>query len=269
LTAVPSTAMAQRVRALQKRSAGGKGGGGGGQPAPESLAAKDKRDSFELQYQEALTLFCNGKRVDAFELWKLLHENPLALHDTQRKVAVSLGQCYATGNGTAKDTLKAVEVFKKAVRLNSAQAGLELGRCLRYQLCDDENSSQHASAAVRAFADAARLGSVEAEYELGMCYLQVSEATTLRKMPAAPAHQSKGGCVVSARAQRSRVCARVHHHYDVALACLHARTHACTFFVAGCRQHADRCQGGAAALPEGRGRRQRGRAVLSGQLARG
>jgi TPR repeat protein len=169
--------MAQRGRTVQKRSAGGAGKAGGGQhAAPESLAAKEKRDSFELQYQEALTLFCQGKRVDAFELWKLLNDNPLALHDTQRKVAVSLGQCYATGNGTAKDPLKAVEVFKKAVRLNSAQASLELGRCLRYQLCDDENSSSHASAAVRALADAARLGSVEAEYELGLCYLQVSES---------------------------------------------------------------------------------------------
>ena len=71
-------------------------------PMEEDDEGQDDRDSFEKQYQEALTLFCRGKLRDAFELWSLLVDNPLALPSTQQKVAVSLGQCHSTGTGKCK-----------------------------------------------------------------------------------------------------------------------------------------------------------------------
>ena len=66
-----------------------------------------------------------------------------------------------------------MDFFKKAVKLGSVEAELELARCLRYSLCDDENAASFASNAVRHFNHAADKGSVEARYELGLCHLQV------------------------------------------------------------------------------------------------
>ena len=143
----------------------------------EEAAAEDAEvegeDSFEKQYQDALMLFCRGKHKDAFELWTLQVENPLTLPSTQQKIAFSLGQCYCTGTGTKKDALKALEFLKLAARLGNVDAEIALGRCLRYDLCEDENATSFAASAVRHFTAAAENGSAEGRYELGLCYLQV------------------------------------------------------------------------------------------------
>lgn len=139
----------------------------------EELEEVEGEDSFEKQYQDALMMFCRGKHKDAFELWMLQVENPLTLPSTQQKIAFSLGQCLCTGTGTKKDAVKALEFLKLAARLGNVDAQIALGRCLRYDLCEHENSTSFAASAVRHFTSAAESGSAEARYELGLCHLQV------------------------------------------------------------------------------------------------
>jgi len=139
----------------------------------EDEDVEDVEDAFDKQYQEGLTEFCRGKRSDAFRIWNLLLENPLATVATQAKVAFSLAQCYNTGTGTEKDLTKAVDLFKTAAEAGHKDADLELGRCYRYRFNDDGHVAAHVTSAVRHFGIAARQGSADAYYELGLAYLQV------------------------------------------------------------------------------------------------
>jgi hypothetical protein len=78
----------------------------------------------------------------------------------------NLGQCYASGEGVAKDETEMAKWFRKAADQGFAEAQYNLGHCY----ASGEGVAKDATEAVEWLRKAAEQGFVDAQYDIGVCY---------------------------------------------------------------------------------------------------